>query len=92
MNLLELIRIAQYAGPDKVYIAVESILVITIFVGVWGSYKHDKKYLLTCAFILTVNLIVGIFAQNFPYLSTGGSVLLIVLAVAQSELIRRSYH
>lgn len=77
---------------DNVYVAVEAIIVLTIFIGVWGSYKHDRNYLITCALILFLNIIVGIFAKNFPYYSTGASVVLIVLTVAQSELIKRGYH
>lgn len=90
--MIDLIHTLQGSYSDNVYVAVEAIIVLTIFIGVYGSYKHDRNYLITCALILVINIIVGIFAKNFPYYSTAGSVLLIVLTVAQSELIKRGYH
>lgn len=72
-----------------------SVIIITIvlFIGLYGSYKNIRTYLLGFALIVIVAAIVGFFGQNIrdTGYGLGSSIFAATLALVQSELLRRSF-
>jgi hypothetical protein len=67
------------------------IAVIVLIVGFYGSYHNRRTYLIGFALILIIAIIVGFVSNVAIYYSLGFSIAVAVLALAQSELLRRSF-
>lgn len=91
-SIIDLIEVLGSKGSgDTKSIVSLSITVVVLFIGAYGSYIDKRAYLMTFALILVIALIVGFLSPSAAYGSLGTSIVAIVLAVCQSELIRRGY-
>lgn len=68
------------------------ISIAVVFLGAYGSSKHDRSLLMTFSVILIVATIVGFVSNVGLYLTLGMSIVLIILSLTQTELIKRGYH
>ena len=71
-------------------IASHAIAIALQFLGAWGSYKNNRLYLLVFAVVMLVSIVVSAF-DVMVYSSLGFSLLVIILALVQAELIRRGH-
>jgi len=92
MCILDLVKELDSSLRNTTAIVSVAITGLVLFVGAYGSYRHDRATLSTFAVIGIVAVIVGFVSKASIYLTLGPSILLIVLALAQSELIKRGYH
>ena len=77
---------------DVTYVVSLAITVVVLFIGVYGSYRHDRSYLTTFALIMFAIVILNMFTKSFHYPSLSTSIVLVFLSYTQAELIRRGYH
>lgn len=77
---------------DNVFVAQTSITAVVLFLCAYGSFKHDRNYLITFALIIIIVIILNFFTAQYHFAPLGTSVVLLVLALLQAELIKRGYH
>lgn len=97
LNIVELVNQLNAALGlyDKTYVAFLGITIALLFVGAYGSYTHNRDFLNIFAIILIgamILMIAGVLGQSIHYSPLGTNVVLVILALAQGELIRRGYH
>lgn len=61
------------------------------FLGAYGSYKHNRTYLLTFALIYFIAVILQAFSTVLPDWSATVTVAFLVLTIVQAELLRRGH-
>lgn len=77
---------------DTVAIVSLAITGVILFLGAYGSFKHDRSLLTTFAVIAMVAIIIGFVSKASIYVSLGTSIVLIILSLTQAELIKRGHY
>lgn len=87
MNLIQVIDNSK----DATAITSLTIVIVVLFIGAYGSFKNERNYLITFALILIIATIVGFVGKAAIYTSLGFNIVLIILALTQSEMLRRGF-
>ena len=91
LAILDLVKVLDSPFRDSTAVASLAIVIVILFIGAYGSYKHDRSFLLTFALILIIAIVVGFLSSSALYASLGMNILLVVLALTQAELIRKGH-
>lgn len=76
-------------GKDVIFTVSAVISIAVALLGAYGSFKHNRTYLLTFALLYFIAVALQAFSTVLPTWST---VVTMALTIVQSELVRNGYH
>ena len=90
--MLDLIKLLEASSKDTTAIVSLALTGAVLFMNAYGAFYHNRSWLSTFAAIAIIAMIVGFVSKAPIYVTLGMSIVLIILSLAQSELLKRNYH